>query len=248
MSDRGRRRGLPVRPAGAGDQRGLSSPAAARPQCRRAPGGGDLVPRRAREPQADGRVGPDHCCRPGDRRDPAAGGSRHTVPSSGTPTWHSIARWWALAPKCCLAEAEAACRSSCSWKFKQPADGIVVAPEERLPWPQTGGAGHPARRGDVRRHGARPPADGLRRQHRGADERRRHADLLRRRRRPGAELSRLVLLLHRRGHRRHRLCRPGRTEPQHRRGAGRHCRLRRRSIAAIGAGRDGDRRGAGSSG
>ena len=24
-----------------------------------------------------------------------------------------------------------------SWKLKQPADGIVVAPEERLPWPQT---------------------------------------------------------------------------------------------------------------
>ena len=59
MVDRGHRRRLPVRPAGAGDQRRLL-PAAARPQCRRAPGGGDLVPRRAREPRADGGVGPDH--------------------------------------------------------------------------------------------------------------------------------------------------------------------------------------------
>ena len=73
---RGHRRRLPVRPAGAGDQRRLL-PAAARPQCRRAPGGGDLVPRRAREPRADGRVGPDHRRRPGDRRDPAAGRPRH---------------------------------------------------------------------------------------------------------------------------------------------------------------------------
>ena len=24
-----------------------------------------------------------------------------------------------------------------SWTIKQPADGIVVAPDERLPWPQT---------------------------------------------------------------------------------------------------------------
>ena len=24
-----------------------------------------------------------------------------------------------------------------SWKVRQPADGIIVAPDERLPWPQT---------------------------------------------------------------------------------------------------------------
>src|SRR5262245_57285311 len=24
-----------------------------------------------------------------------------------------------------------------SWKLRQPVDGIVIAPEERLPWPQT---------------------------------------------------------------------------------------------------------------
>ena len=24
-----------------------------------------------------------------------------------------------------------------TWKLKQPADGVVVAPDERLPWPQT---------------------------------------------------------------------------------------------------------------
>lgn len=28
-----------------------------------------------------------------------------------------------------------------SWKLKQPADGVVVAPEERLPWPQTAALG-----------------------------------------------------------------------------------------------------------
>src|SRR4029434_320940 len=50
---------------------------ALRPQCRRAPGGGDLVPRRAPEPRADGGVGPDHRRRPGDRRAALAGRARH---------------------------------------------------------------------------------------------------------------------------------------------------------------------------
>jgi hypothetical protein len=87
--------------------------------------------------------------------------------------------------------------------------GGVIAPDERLPWPQTGGDGRAARHRDVRRHGAGAHPHGLRSQHRHPHERRRHADLLPDHRRQGAQLPGLQLRLHRRGDRGHGLCRQG---------------------------------------
>ena len=60
--------GLPVRRAGADDQRGVV-PAAARPRRRALHGGGDVGPRGDGEPGADGCLGADRRGRPGDRVD-----------------------------------------------------------------------------------------------------------------------------------------------------------------------------------
>src|SRR5215207_9358266 len=85
---RRRGRGVPLRRAGAGDQRGLV-PDAARPGRRALHGGGDLGPRRGGEPGADGRVGPDRGGRPAARvaarasrpdRRHAGAGPRHLAP------------------------------------------------------------------------------------------------------------------------------------------------------------------------
>ena len=86
--------------------------------------------------------------------------------------------------------------------------------------------GRAARDRHVRRHRAGAHPDGLRPQPGHPDERHRHAHLLPDGGRQGAQLPGVELRLHRRGHRGHRLRRPGRQR-QPRRGAGRHRRLRR---------------------
>ena len=112
------------------------------------------------------------------------------------------------------------------WREVVAAPGVVVAPRRATALAADGRAGRAARDRHVRRHRAGADPDGLRPQHRHPDERHRHADLLRRHRRQGAELPGLELRLHRRGDRRHGVCRQG-GQRQHRRRAGRHHRLRR---------------------
>ena len=113
-----------------------------------------------------------------------------------------------------------------SWNVKQPADGIVVAPDERLPWPQTVALG-------VQHVVAMFGATVLGPLLMGFDPN--VAVLM-----SGVgtliffvavggkvpSYRRLVLRLHRRGDRRHRLCRPGRQR-QHRVALGGIVALRR---------------------
>ena len=68
--------GLPVRAAGAGDQRRVV-PAAARPGCGPLHGGGDLGPRGADQPGPDGGMGADRGRRPGARIAARAAWSDH---------------------------------------------------------------------------------------------------------------------------------------------------------------------------
>ena len=90
---------------------------------------------------------------------------------------------------------------------------------------QERGHGRAARGRHVRLHGAGAAADGVRSERRHPDVGHRHADLLSVRGRAGAELPGVQFRLHRRRHRRHRLC-GRRRQRQYRRGAGRHHRLR----------------------
>ena len=134
-----------------------------------------------------------------------------------------------------------------SWTIKQPADGIVVAPDERLPWPQTIALGV---QHVVAMFGATVLAPILM----GFDPN--IAILM-------SGVGTLIffavtggkvpsylgssLRLHRRGDRRHRL-RAARAQRQHRRGAGRHHRLRRGLRADRRCSVHGERHAAGSSG
>ena len=85
------RRGIPVRGAGADDQRDLV-PAVARSRRRRRGGAPHLDPRRRREPGDDGAVGPDRCRTACRRLDSVSARLTVVMPVLGHATWHLYRR------------------------------------------------------------------------------------------------------------------------------------------------------------